>query len=201
MTRCTMRPTESQPMRRSPGDQRLGHLLGQPRQHVLEVARAGRRAGARPGHRLEAHDAAVRAAQLAHLTLDHAPVGPPRVEVAPAYEPAVIDLQLAARLAPSEQTRRRRRSPTVTTIPSAPNATPKTDAPGRTQQPLDGGSDAYVVLLSKSLSFNTPAACIEGGGASTTTCPTPASPLPRPTPRNRRPERDLSGRLLTPTKP
>jgi hypothetical protein len=96
MTRSTILPTESQPIQQ-PRDRGLGHLLGQPRADVFEVARVAR-AGPRPRHRLGPDGAAVRAAQPAQLALDHAPVGA-QIEVAPALAPAVVDLQLPARLA------------------------------------------------------------------------------------------------------
>src|SRR5215211_5815324 len=116
-----------------PGDRRLGHLLGQPAGDVLEVAR-GWRASSRPRHRLEPDDPAVRAAQPAQLALDHAPVGA-EVEVAPALDPAVVDLQLPTALAAPRAGRRRRRTVTITS--SAPNATSMTDTPGRRSNRLN----------------------------------------------------------------
>src|SRR5438132_88862 len=52
------------------GDRGLGHLLGEPRDYVLEVARV-MGAGPGPRHRLQVN-AAVSAAQAAQLALDHA---------------------------------------------------------------------------------------------------------------------------------
>jgi hypothetical protein len=72
-----------------PADRGAGHLLGQPRDDVLKVARV-RRTRARPWHRLQA-DAAVATAQPAQLALDDAPAGA-EVEVAPALDAPVVDL-------------------------------------------------------------------------------------------------------------
>jgi len=77
------------------GDRRERHLLRQPRHDVLEVARV-RRARPRPRHRLGPH-AARRAAQAAQLALDPATAGA-QVEMAPALDAPVVDLQLPAGL-------------------------------------------------------------------------------------------------------
>ena len=84
-----------------PGDRRLGHLLRQPRHHVLEVAGV-MRAGPSPRHRLQMH-AAVRAAQPPQLALDHAPAGA-EIQVPPALDAPVVDLAAAGRSARSAST-------------------------------------------------------------------------------------------------
>ncbi len=78
-----------------PADRGARHLLGQPCHDVLEVARVR---GARPGpwDRLHPHSA-VAAAQQAQLALDDAPAGA-EVEVPPALDAPVVDLQLPAGL-------------------------------------------------------------------------------------------------------
>ena len=54
-----------------PGDRCLGHLLGQPRHHVLKVT-CVMRCIASPRDRFQVH-AAVQAAKATQLALDHAP--------------------------------------------------------------------------------------------------------------------------------
>src|SRR5918997_206698 len=78
-----------------PGDRGLGHLLRQPRHDVLKVA-GMRAAGPGPRHGLGAHPAS-RATQPAQLTLDHAAVCA-QVQVAPALDAPVMDLQMTAGL-------------------------------------------------------------------------------------------------------
>jgi hypothetical protein len=70
------------------GDRRLGHLLGQPRDDILEVARVAR-PRARPRHRLELR-AARAAPQPAQLALDDAAVGA-EIEVPPALDATTVD--------------------------------------------------------------------------------------------------------------
>jgi hypothetical protein len=136
----------------------------------------------RPRHRLQADHVAVRAAQAAQLALDHAPVSA-QLEVAPALEPAVMNLQLPARL-----TAQRAHASTAAQAdrhhnPLGAEAHDDDGRPRQTQQPLECGGDARVVLLRKPPSFITPAACTEGGGASITTRATRAPSRSRPTPR------------------
>ena len=132
-----------------PGDRRERHLLRQPRHDVLKVARVCR-AWPGPRDRLEGDLAAVRAAQPAQLALDHAPVGA-EVEVAPALAPAVVDLQLAARLtaeradaSPAAQADRHH-------DPLRAERDVDDRCPGQTQQPLECRGDAHVALLRKPL--------------------------------------------------
>ena len=94
-----------------PGDRRLGHLLRQPRDDVLEVARV-RGARPRPWHRLQAHGATVAAAQPPQFGLNDAAAGA-EVEMPPAFDAAVVDLQppsglaaAGAHPAPAPQTHR-----------------------------------------------------------------------------------------------
>jgi len=78
-----------------PGDRGLGHLLRQPRDDVLEVAR-GRRPRARPWHRFKPH-AAGPAAQPPQLGLDDA-TARAKVQMPPALDAAVVDLKPPAGL-------------------------------------------------------------------------------------------------------
>jgi hypothetical protein len=124
-------------------DRGARHLLGQPRDDVLEVARV-RRARARPWHRLQS-GAAIATAQAPQLALDDAPAGA-EIEVAPALDAPVVDLQLPTRL------------PTTRAYtPPAPQADghdhplgPERDVghagAGQAQQALECGGDAHVAL-------------------------------------------------------
>ena len=127
-----------------PSDRRERHLLGQPRDHVFEVARVVR-ARARPRDRLQPH-AAVAAAQPAQLALDDA-AARAEVQVPPALDAPIVDLQVAAGLPAARADRRRRRSRTVTITPSPPKLTSTTDAPGKRSSRLN------AVLTRTSLSF------------------------------------------------
>jgi hypothetical protein len=72
-----------------PGDLCLGHLLGQPRDDVLEVAGV-MSIGSRPRDGLQL-DPACRAAQAAQLTLDDAAAGA-EIEMTPALDATTVDL-------------------------------------------------------------------------------------------------------------
>ena len=71
-----------------PGDRGLGHLLGQPRRDVFEVAGVSR-ARPRPWDRLVAH-AAVAAVQAPQLALDDA-ARRAEIQVAPALDAPRVD--------------------------------------------------------------------------------------------------------------
>jgi hypothetical protein len=122
------------------------------------------RARSGPRHGLQPH-AAVPAAQQPQLALDPA-AAYAQIEVPPALDAAVMDVQPAGLGRKAEQTRRRRRSRAVTTTPSPVKLTTITDAPGQAEQPLECRGDAHVALLARPRSFEQPAACAPGGGAS-----------------------------------
>src|SRR4051794_37609201 len=126
-----------------PGDRREGHLLRQPGHDIFEVARV-RGAGPSPGHGLEA-DPARRAAQPAQLALDPAATAA-EIEVTPALDAPVVDLQPPAGLPHPPQTRRHRRSSTVTSTPRSLNETSMTLAPDRRNRRLN----AVVIRTSPS---------------------------------------------------
>ena len=152
-----------------PGDRGLGHLLRQPRDDIFEVAGVVR-AGPGPRDRLEVNTT-VWAAKATQLGFDHAPAGA-EIQVAPALEPPVVDLEMTASLAAA---------PTHPT--SAPQANrddhplgPKADVDDRgarqAQQPVECGCDAHVALLRGRLNFDIQQPAVESGGAS----PQPAQP-------------------------
>src|SRR5439155_15672802 len=119
-------------------------------------------------------NAAVAAAQQPQLALDHASTGA-EIEVAPALDAPVVDLQLAAGL-PADRA----------DAPAAAQAD-RHDHPLRTerdvrhagarqaQQALECGADAHVALPCKPLAIRQPAASPEGGGASLAFCATSAN--------------------------
>jgi hypothetical protein len=114
-----------------PSDRRERHLLCQPRDHVLEIARVAR-TGSGPGHRLEP-DAAVAAAQAAQLALDDAAAGRCRQRLTRrswTSSPRPVRPQ-------PPQTRRRRLSRTVTITPSPVKLTSTTEAPGKRSSRLN----------------------------------------------------------------
>jgi hypothetical protein len=153
-----------------PRDRRLGHLLRQPRDDVLEVARV-MRPRPRPRHRLQP-DTAVAATQQPQLALDHAAAGA-EIEVPPALDTATMDLQPAGLTALGAD------------APAPPQAHGH-DHPlraerdvrhagaGQAQQALECGGDAHVALPCEPLAIRQPAACCEGGGASLGFCATSA---------------------------
>src|SRR4051812_49390217 len=151
-----------------PGDRREGHLLGQPRDGVLEVAGVTR-ARPRPWDGFEP-DPAVAAPELAQLALDPA-ARRAEIEVPPALDAAPVDLQrpdLAAR----------RAAPSAAPQPDRHDDALRAEAdvdhgcPGQAEQPLECRGDAHVALLARPLSFEQPAACAPGGGASPAHCAT-----------------------------
>lgn len=96
MTRSTIGPIECQPTRSS---RAIGaNAICCASHQILEVARV-RGARPRPWDRLEP-DPAVRAAQAPQLALDHAPRRA-QVQMPPALETAVVDLQATGLPAPA----------------------------------------------------------------------------------------------------
>jgi len=136
-------PDGVSPNAQQPGDRGLGHVLRQPRDHVLEVAGV---MGARPcpGDRLEMH-AAGWAAKATQLGLDHAPARP-QTEVSPPLGSPVVHLEPAGLPATPTDT-----APAAQTDghdhPLAAEADVVTDAPGRRNSRLN------AVLTRTSLSF------------------------------------------------
>src|SRR5215216_358951 len=151
-----------------PADRRERHLLGQPRDGVLEVARV---VGARscPRHRLHP-DAAVAAAQQPQLAFDQAPTGP-EIEVAPALDAAAVDLQPAG-LAAAAADAPAAPQPDHHDDPIRAEADIDDGCPGQAEQSLECRGDAHVALLARPRSFEQPAACAPGGGASPALCAT-----------------------------
>ena len=190
-----MRPTVSQPTRSSPQIGGARHLLGQPRGHVLEVARV-RRARARPRQRLHPHPAGA-AAQQPQLALDHAAIGA-QIEEAPALDAAVMDLELTAGLTAGRADAPAATQPHGHDHRLGGEADVDDGCPGQTEQPLECGGDAHVALLREPLTIRQPAACAEGGGASLTNCATSAKFAKAPLSAQARAERGLSGRHFTP---
>ena len=162
-----------------PGDRRLGHLLRQPRDDVFEVARVVR-AGPRPRDRLELH-AAVRAAQPAQLALDHAPARA-EIQMAPALDAPVVDLQMPAGLPAARAHPPPAPQPDGHDHPLGAEADVDDRRAGQAQQPVECRGDAHVVLLAGRLTFEQPAACAEGGGASLAFCATSEEILSRESP-------------------
>jgi hypothetical protein len=127
-----------------------------------------RRAGPGPRDGLEP-DAAVAAAQPAQLALD--PAGArSEIEVAPALDAPVMDLQPPAGLAAL----RAHPPPTAQTNahdhPLGGEADVDHGRARQAEQTLECGGDAHVVLPERPLTFRQPAACSEGGGASPAVC-------------------------------
>jgi hypothetical protein len=127
-----------------PRDRRLGHLLREEADEVLEVARVR---GARPGprHRLQPRPTAGAAPQAPQLALDEAPCGAD-VEVAPALDTTVVDRE------PPDLTAARADAPAAPEPDRHDHALGgERDADHRrsrqTEHPVECGSDAHVALL------------------------------------------------------
>jgi hypothetical protein len=101
--------------------------------------------GPRPWHRLQTHSAHW-APEPAQLALDHAAVRA-EVQVAPALDAPVVDLQVAAGLPAA----RADTSPAAQPDDDDDALAAKTDiddrCSGQAQQPVEYGGDAHVVLL------------------------------------------------------
>ena len=167
-----------------PRDRGLGHLLRQPRNDVLQVARV---MGARPGprHRLHAHSAGL-TAQQPQLALDHAAVGA-EVEVAPALDATVVNLELPAGLPAARTDAPTPAQPDGHDHPLGTEADVDDGRPRETEQPLECGGDAHVALLAEPLTFDSQQPPAEGGGASLAICATSAKFLSPRTRRKRAP--------------
>jgi hypothetical protein len=142
-------------------DRRLGHLLGEEGDHVLEVARV---ADARPGegHRFHPH-AAVGADDAPQAVLDEAALAT-EIEVAPATGMAIVhpgeDLAAA---------RAHRAPPAERNLDDHPlRAERDVDDPGagQAQQAVECGGDAHAVPRRRSLTFDSQQPPRAGGCAS-----------------------------------
>ncbi len=118
--------------------------------------------------------------------------------MAPALDPAVVDLESRPVCPQREHTRRRRLSLTVTITPSRAEADVDDRRSRQAQQPVECRSDAHVVLLRKSLAIKQPAACTEGGCASLSDCATCERRLTRRKARRRARKAAFPGRHFTP---
>ena len=144
-----------------PGDRRLGHLLREKRDDVLEVAGV-RSARPGPADRL-IPDAAVGAAQPAQFAFEQAAVGA-EIEVPPPFGAVVGDLEMPAGL-PALRTdstsalgQLERDDHPLGVEADVDHGRP----PAKAEHPLECGRDAHVALLREPLDFEHPAACLEG---------------------------------------
>jgi hypothetical protein len=136
--------------------------------NVVEVARVVR-PGPRPRDRLHAH-AAVMAAQPPQLALDPAAAGA-KIQVPPALEPAVVDLELRTGLAAPRADAPAAPQPHRHDHGLGGEADVDDRRSGQAEQPLECRDDARRPP-SKAAGSRHPAACEMGGGASITLCAT-----------------------------
>src|SRR5215216_58655 len=133
-----------------PGDRCLGHLLGQPRDDVFEVAGVAR-PRPRPRDRLELRPAAA-TPQPPQLALDDAAVGA-QIEVAPALDAPPVDRQPtglpAARADPSPAPQPHRHD-----HPVGGEADVDHRRARQTQKPVECRADTHVALLAGRLTLN-----------------------------------------------
>jgi hypothetical protein len=131
-------------------DRRLGHLLRQPRHHILEVPRVAR-PRPRPRHRLKL-GAARATPQPPQLALDHAAVDA-EIEVAPTLDPATVDRQPAGLSAP-------RAHPPPAPQPHRHDHALGGEADidhrraGQAQKPVECRADTHVALLAGRLTLD-----------------------------------------------
>jgi hypothetical protein len=136
-----------------PGDRRLGHLLRQPRHHVLEVAGVVRpRSG--PRNRFQTHPT-VQAAKATQLALDHATVGT-EIEVPPALQATVVDLELPAGLPAAAAHSPAATQPNGHDHPLGTERHIDDGGAGQAQQLVECGRDAHVALPSQAAGSRTP---------------------------------------------
>src|SRR5688572_27969389 len=129
-------------------DRRARHLLSQPGDDVLEVARVrGARPG--PGHRLHPHPASA-AAQQPQLALDHAATGA-QIQMPPALEAPVVNLEPAAGLPAGRADAAAAPQPHDHDHGVGAEADIDDGCPGQAEQPLECGGDAHVALLEEPL--------------------------------------------------
>src|SRR5487761_662020 len=147
-------PDRSPPDPHQLGQRRLGHLLRQERDDILEVARV-RRARARPRHLL-VHIAAARAVHASEHALDLAPQ-PPEIEMPPTLGPVLLDRQ------PTRPAARADRSLAPQPDGHDHSLAAERDVLHRRsrkpQHPIECGGDSHVALLRRPLNFEHPAAC------------------------------------------
>ena len=186
-------PDRSPPDPHQLGQRRLGHLLRQERDDVLEVARV-RRPGPRPRHLL-VHIAAARAVHASEHALDLAPQ-PPEIEMPPTLRPVLLDRQPARPAARADR-------------PLAPQGdghdhclTAERDVlhgrSRKSQHPIECGGDSHVALLRRPLNFEHPAACRRRAAAGR---PIRAQPARATTPRRNRGSTGASAETRPPTHP
>src|SRR5215207_5912971 len=183
-----------------PGDRRLGHLLGQPRDDVIEAAGVAR-ARPRPRDRLELRPAGA-TPQPPQLALDDAAVGD-QIEVAPALDAPPVDRQPtglpAARADPSPAPQPHRHD-----HPVGDEADVDHRRARQTQKPVECRADTHVALLAGRLTLNSQqpaaraAACrLRSAQApqksSTANAPAHAVIRQQPSPPNREETRLLTG--------
>src|SRR5215212_3960214 len=92
----------------------------------------------------------------------------------PTLDAAVIDLELPAGLPAPRADASPAPQPHGHDHPLGTELDVDHGCPGQAEQPLECGADAHVALLREPLTFEQPAACAEGGGASLAFCATSA---------------------------
>jgi len=133
-----------------PGDRGLGHLLGQPGHHILEVAGVAR-AVACPRHRLELR-AAVKTPHATQVAFDKAPLAA-QIEMPPALEAVIVAAHAppgltaaAAYQAPAPESHGHEH-------PLDPEAHVDDRRADQTQKPVERRGDAHVALLAGRLTI------------------------------------------------
>jgi hypothetical protein len=134
------------------GDRCLRHLLRQPGDDVLKVARVVR-VGPGPRHRVVAHTT-VGTAQPAQLTLDHAAAGA-KVEMTPPLNAAIVDLELPTSLTALRADPPPAAQPNRHDHPLDAERHVDHRRPRQAKHPVECGLDAHALLPCRPLSFIT----------------------------------------------